>query len=117
MDLGRSRIIDVKTEVDASFSTTERTKGKRSEMKEIDPHGLRVDTIEEVKQLNFYSVTWTNFQNVTSNHTRISSKINARLISWLCYKCCEKRSGISRWSSNNPLPEYYSSNYRKLIQN
>jgi len=80
MGIGRSRIIDSKTEVDASFFTTERTDGKKSEMKEIDRKDIRVNAMEETKLLNFFSATGINFQNVASNDAVISSKINAMLI-------------------------------------
>jgi len=80
MGLGRSRIIDSKAEVDASFFTTERTDGKKSEMKEVDRKDLRVDEMEETKLLNFFSATGINFQNIASNDAVISSKVNAMLI-------------------------------------
>lgn len=80
MGLGRSRIIDSKAEVDASFFSTERTDGKKSEMKEVDRKDLRIDEMEETKLLNFFSATGINFQNIASNDAVISSKINAMLI-------------------------------------
>jgi hypothetical protein len=80
MGLGRSRIIDSKAEVDASFFSTERTDGKKSEMKEVDRNDLRIDEMEETKLLNFFSATGINFQNIASNDAVISSKINAMLL-------------------------------------
>ncbi|MHA7130069.1 hypothetical protein [Algoriphagus namhaensis] len=80
MGLGRSRIIDNKGEVDVSNFTTERTDGKKSNMKEIDRKDIRIDEMEETKLLNFFSATGINFQNVASNDAVITSKINAMLL-------------------------------------
>ena len=80
MGLGRSRIIDSKTAVDASFFTTERTDGKTSNQKEIDRKDIKIDDMEETKLLNFFSATGINFQNIASNDAVISSKINAMLL-------------------------------------
>lgn len=80
MGLGRSRIVDNKTEVDASFFTTERVDGKKSNQKEISRKDIKIDDMEETKLLNFYSATGINFQNIASNDAVITSKINAMLI-------------------------------------
>lgn len=79
MGLGRSRIIDSKTEVDASLFATERTDGKKSDQNEISRKDIKVDELEETKLLNFFSATGINFQNIASNDAVISSKINAML--------------------------------------
>lgn len=80
MGLGRSRIIDNKGDVDAANFTTERTNGKKSNMKEIDRKDIRIDEMEETKLLNFFSATGINFQNVASNDAVITAKINAMLM-------------------------------------
>ena len=79
MGLGRSRIIDSQTQVDASMFTTERTDGKTSKQKEIDRADIKVNELEETKLLNFFSATGINFQNIASNDAVIASKINSML--------------------------------------
>jgi hypothetical protein len=80
MGLGRSRIVDNKTEVDATFFTTERVDGKKSDQNEISRKDIKVDNMEETKLLNFFSATGINFQNIASNDAVITSKINAMIL-------------------------------------
>ncbi|REG78490.1 hypothetical protein [Algoriphagus antarcticus] len=80
MGLGRSRIIDSQTTVDANIFTTERTDGKKSSQNEIDRRDIKVDELEETKLLNFFSATGINFQNIASNDAVISSKINSMIL-------------------------------------
>jgi hypothetical protein len=80
MGLGRSRIIDSQTQVDASLFTTQRTDGKTSTQKEIDREDIKVDELEETKLLNFFSASGINFQNIASNDAVIASKINSMLV-------------------------------------
>lgn len=80
MGLGRSRIIDSQTQVDASNFTTERTDGKKSNQNEIERGKIKVDELEETKLLNFFSATGINFQNIASNDAVIASKINSMLL-------------------------------------
>lgn len=80
MGLGRSRIIDSQTQVDASLFTTQRTDGKTSTQKEIDRADIKVDELEETKLLNFFSAAGINFQNIASNDAVIASKINSMLM-------------------------------------
>ncbi|WP_026947016.1 hypothetical protein [Algoriphagus marincola] len=80
MGLGRSRIIDSQTQVDASNFTTERTDGKKSNQNEIERGKIKVDELEETKLLNFFSATGINFQNIASNDAVIASKINSMLM-------------------------------------
>lgn len=79
MGIGRSRIIDSQTQVDASLFTTQRTDGKTSTQKEIDREDIKVDELEETKLLNFFSASGINFQNIASNDAVIASKINSML--------------------------------------
>ncbi|MBB6328844.1 hypothetical protein FHS59_004503 [Algoriphagus iocasae] len=79
MGLGRSRIIDNQSEVDAEQFTTERTDGKKSNQKDISRKDLKVDELDETKLLNFFSGTGINFQNIASNDAVIASKINSLL--------------------------------------
>jgi hypothetical protein len=79
MGVGRSRIIDSQTPVDANLFTTQRTDGKTSNQKEIDRSDIKVDELEETKLLNFFSATGINFQNIASNDAVIASKINSML--------------------------------------
>jgi len=79
MGIGRSRIIDSKTQVDASAFVTERTDGKKSDQNEINRKDIKIDELEETKLLNFFSATGINFQNIASNDAMIASKINSLL--------------------------------------
>ncbi|MDR7132719.1 hypothetical protein J2X69_005093 [Algoriphagus sp. 4150] len=79
MGLGRSRIIDSKTQVDAAQFATERTDGTKSNQKEISRKDIKIDELEETKLLNFFSATGINFQNIASNDAMIASKINSMI--------------------------------------
>ena len=74
--IGRSRIIENKTDVDINAFTTERTNGKKSGQNEIKRGDAKVDHFAESKLLNFYSLGGINFQNIASNDALISSKLN-----------------------------------------
>lgn len=74
--LGRSRIIENKTEVDADDFTTERTDGTSSKQREVRRRNAKVDEFSETKLLNFYSLVGINFQNIASNDALVSSRIN-----------------------------------------
>lgn len=76
LGLGRSRIIDVKTDVDYRNLTTERTDGKKSNQGDVKRDDIKIDQFEETKLLNFYSGVGINFQNIASNDAVISSKLN-----------------------------------------
>jgi hypothetical protein len=80
MGMGRSRIIDSQTEVDASLFATDRTDGKKSDQNEISRKDIKIDELEETKLLNFFSATGINFQNIASNDAMISSKINSMIV-------------------------------------
>lgn len=77
MGLGRSRIIEEKSPIDAQAFTTERTNGKKSKQSNVKRKNAKVDKFAETKLLNFYSIAGINFQNIASNDALISSKINA----------------------------------------
>ena len=79
LGIGRSRIIDSQTKMDANQFTTQRTDGKTSSQSEIDRTNLKVDELEETKLLNFFSAAGINFQNIASNDAVISSKINSMI--------------------------------------
>lgn len=74
--LGRSRIIYNKTDMDPANFTTERTQGTDSKMGSVRRRDLKVDSFEETKLLNFFSLGGINFQNIASNDALISGKIN-----------------------------------------
>ncbi len=76
LGLGRSRIIENKTDVDVEDFTTERTNGKKNGQAAIKRKDTRVDKFSEAKLLNFYSLTGINFQNIASNDAQISSKLD-----------------------------------------
>lgn len=74
--MGRSRIIESKSEVEIENATTERTNGKDSQQGKIKRRDLKVDELSETKLLNFYSLTGINFQNIASNDALIAAKMN-----------------------------------------
>lgn len=74
--LGRSRMIENKTEMDADGFTTDRTDGTTSSQGNVSRRDLKVDEFSETKMLNFYSLGGINFQNIASNDALISSKMN-----------------------------------------
>ncbi len=74
--IGRSRIIENKTELDVDAFTTERTDGKKSDQGDIKRSDAKVDEFSEAKLLNFYSIAGINFQNIASNDALITSKLN-----------------------------------------
>jgi hypothetical protein len=75
MGLGRSRIIETKSTVNAADLTTSRTDGKTSKQGDIDRDDVKVTEFDETKLLNFYSAVGINFQNIASNDAVITSKI------------------------------------------
>jgi len=76
MGLGRSRIIETKSDVDINALSTERTDGKTSKQGDVDREDVKVDAFEETKLLNFYSAVGINFQNIASNDAVITAKMN-----------------------------------------
>ena len=74
--IGRSRIIENKTELDVDAFTTERTDGRKSDQGDIKRSDAKVDEFSEAKLLNFYSIAGINFQNIASNDALITSKLN-----------------------------------------
>ena len=76
MGMGRSRIIENKTEVDVQNFTTERRDGKDSKQGDVSRGEAKVDNFSEAKLLNFFSGVGINFQNIASNDALITSKIN-----------------------------------------
>lgn len=76
MGIGRSRIIENTTEVNAAAYTTARTGGTDSGQKDVSRKDLKVDELNETKLLNFFSGVGINFQNIASNDAMIGSAIN-----------------------------------------
>jgi hypothetical protein len=76
MGLGRSRIIEHTTQVDASLYTTARNDGTDSQQKNVKRKDLKIDELNETKLLNFFSGVGINFQNIASNDAMISSALN-----------------------------------------
>ena len=74
--VGRSRIIETRTEAEIQNATTERTNGTDSQQKKVKRKDLKVDELTETKLLNFYSLTGINFQNIASNDALITAKLN-----------------------------------------
>jgi hypothetical protein len=76
MGLGRSRIIENTTEVNAEMYTTSRNSGTDSDQGKVKRKDLKVDELNETKLLNFFSGVGINFQNIASNDAMIGSAIN-----------------------------------------
>jgi len=74
--MGRSRMIESKTNLNVASFTTERTDGKDSKQDEVDRSDAKIGNFAETKMLNFYSLVGINFQNIASNDALITSKIN-----------------------------------------
>ena len=74
--LGRSRIIETKSDADIAASTTERTNGTDSKQGKVRRRDIKADELAETKLLNFYSLTGINFQNIASNDAMIAAKVN-----------------------------------------
>jgi hypothetical protein len=74
--LGRSRIIESTSEINAEDFSTERTDGKKSGQGSVKRSDAKVDNFVETKLLNFFSMVGINFQNIASNDALIASKIN-----------------------------------------
>ena len=77
--LGRSRLIDSKTQLDINEFTTERTDGKKSDQRSVKRNDAKVDLFEETKLLNFFNLGGIRFQNIAANDAVITSKINAMI--------------------------------------
>ncbi len=75
--LGRSRLIESKTQLNIDDFTTERTDGKKSDQGDVKRGDAKIDEFSEAKLLNFYSVVGINFQNIASNDALMTSKINS----------------------------------------
>lgn len=76
MGLGRSRIVETKSEINVDDFTTERVDGKDSKQGQVKRGDAKVDNMAETKLLNFYSGVGINFQNIASNDALISDKLN-----------------------------------------
>lgn len=74
--MGRSRIIENKSNVEVGEFTTERTNGTDSRQNKVKRRDLKVNDLDETKLLNFYSLAGINFQNIASNDAMIESKMN-----------------------------------------
>ncbi len=75
--LGRSRIIENTTQVDASLYTTSRSGGTDSQQGNVKRKDVKVDALNETKLLNFFSAVGINFQNIASNDAMLSSALDA----------------------------------------
>lgn len=76
MGIGRSRMIENKTEMNTDTFSTDRTDGKKSDQGDVKRKDLKVDEFTETKMLNFYSATGINFQNIASNDALIGARMN-----------------------------------------
>lgn len=76
MGLGRSRMIETKTDLDVRAATTERNSGNDSKQGDVKRDDLKVDAFAETKLLNFFSAVGINFQNIASNDALVTSKLD-----------------------------------------
>ncbi len=77
MGIGRSRIIENKTEMNTDQFTTDRTEGNDGgKQRGVKRRDLKIDEFAETKLLNFYSGVGINFQNIASNDAMIGAKMN-----------------------------------------
>ncbi|MBE0638520.1 MAG: hypothetical protein IH598_08370 [Bacteroidales bacterium] len=74
--LGRSRMVETKSDIEVDNFTTSRTDGKTSKQDDISRADAKVSEFDETKLLNFYSLAGINFQNIASNDALITAKIN-----------------------------------------
>ncbi len=74
--IGRSRIISEDDQLNHEDFTTSRIDGTTSEQGNVRRKDAKIDSFEETKLLNFFSVTGINFQNIASNDAMISDKLN-----------------------------------------
>ena len=73
--VGRSRIISTTEERNHEDYLSNTQEGRnKSNRKDI-----RVETFEEIKLLNFYSLAGLRFQNIAANDAVINSKVNAMM--------------------------------------
>jgi len=75
--IGRSRIIDFNTSMDYAQATVTRNKENHFKNNKVKRKSLKIDSFDETKLLNFYSMVGINFQNIASNDALVTSKINA----------------------------------------
>jgi hypothetical protein len=74
--IGRSRMIVQTDSINVDQFTTSRTDGKNSKQNDIDRSEAKINSFDETKLLNFYSMVGINFQNIASNDALISDRIN-----------------------------------------
>ncbi|QZT36993.1 hypothetical protein K5X82_17425 [Halosquirtibacter xylanolyticus] len=75
MGIGRSRVIEEKSDISSENLTTKRDDGKKSSQKNVSRKGIKIKKFDETKLLNFYSMTGINFQNIASNDAVVSDKL------------------------------------------
>ncbi|MDC1106156.1 hypothetical protein OAT16_05585 [Prolixibacteraceae bacterium] len=75
MGIGRSRVIEEKSDISSENLTTKRDDGKKSSQKNISRKGIKIKKFDETKLLNFYSMAGINFQNIASNDAVVSDKL------------------------------------------
>jgi hypothetical protein len=73
--IGRSRIVDANSEADHTTATSTRDKANKFKKNKTKRKTLKINSFDETKLLNFYSMMGINFQNIASNDALISSKL------------------------------------------
>ena len=75
--VGRSRIVEHNVPMDYTTATTIRNKENKFKNNKTKRKALKIESFNETKLLNFYSMVGINFQNIASNDALITSKLNA----------------------------------------
>ncbi len=75
MGVGRSRIVEPNANLDYKNVTTERNKENHFKKNNSKRKSLKIQSFNETKLLNFYTMVGINFQNIASNDALVSSKL------------------------------------------
>ncbi|MBD0400796.1 hypothetical protein IC221_05360 [Flammeovirga sp. EKP202] len=78
--IGRSRIIESTTLIDAEQLTTSRTDGTDTKQGSVSRRQNKAPSQKETKLLNLFNVGGINFQNIATNDAILTSKITGLLI-------------------------------------
>ncbi len=75
MGIGRSRIVEYNSSMDHKIATSVRNEENKFKQNKTKRKELKINSFNETKLLNFYSMAGINFQNIASNDALISSKL------------------------------------------
>jgi len=75
MGIGRSRIVEHNVPMDYKKATSTRDESNKFKKNKTKRKILKINSFDETKLLNFYTMVGINFQNIASNDALISSKL------------------------------------------